>query len=70
MYYHEGYFEITMEDLLELSESPKIKENELQHQFDSIVGRPKVTKRIDFQFSDSTFTHPDKDPLTYSITYV
>ena len=68
MYYHEGYFEITMEDLLELSESPKIKENELQDQFDSKEGRPKVTKRIDFQFKESTFTHPDEDPFTYSIT--
>ena len=68
MYYHEDYFEMTMEDFLELSESPKIKEKKLQHQFDSKVGKPKVTKKIDFQFSDSTFTHPDEDPLTYSIT--
>ena len=59
-----------MEDFLELSESPKIKEKELQHQFDSKVGKPKVTNKIDFQFSDSTFTHPDEDPLIYSIIKV
>ena len=61
---------MTTDDFLELSESPKIKEGELQRQFDSIVGRPKVTKRIDFYFKDTTFTHPDSDPLTYSITQV
>ena len=39
---------MTIDDFLKISESPKIKEGELQRQFDSIVGRPKVTKRIDF----------------------
>ena len=58
---------MTTDDFLELSESPKIKEGELQRQFDSI-GKTKVTKKIDFQFKDTTFTHPDEDPLTYSIT--
>ena len=60
---------MTTDDFLELSESPKIKECELQRQFDSI-GKTKVTKKIDFQFKDTTFTHPDEDPLTYSITKV
>ena len=40
---------MTIDDFLELSESPKIKEGELQRQFDSI-GKIKVTKKIDFQF--------------------
>ena len=42
-YYHEGYFEMTMEDFLELAESPKIKKDELQHQFNTTVGKTKVT---------------------------
>ena len=29
-YYHEGYFELMMEDFLELDKSPTIKEGELQ----------------------------------------
>ena len=38
---------MTKDDFLVLSESPKIKEGELQRQFDSI-GKTKVTKKIDF----------------------
>ena len=55
---------MTIEDFLELSECSKIKEKELQHQFNSNVGKPKVTNKIDFQFSDSTLTYPDEKLLT------
>ena len=41
---------MTMEDFLELSESPKIKEKELQHQLDLKVGKTKVTKKWIFSF--------------------
>ena len=47
-YYHEGYFEMTMDDFLELAESPKIKKDELQQQFNTRVGKTKVTEKIDF----------------------
>ena len=40
-YYHQGYFEMTMEDFLELAESPKIKKDELQNQFNTKVGKQK-----------------------------
>ena len=33
-YYHEGYFELTIEDFLELNKGPTIKEGELQREFD------------------------------------
>ena len=41
---------MTMDDFLELAESPKIKKDELQHQFNTTVGKTKVTENIDFQF--------------------
>ena len=59
---------MTMDDFLELTNSPIIKEGVLQNQFDKRVENPYVTKKIDFQFDDNSFTHPDGDPLTYSIT--
>ena len=69
-YYHEGYFELKIEDFLELNNGPKIKEGELQRQFDEKVQKPKVTKNIDFQFSDGAFINPDGILLTYTITHV
>ena len=59
---------MTMEDFLELTNSPIIKEGALQKLFDERVENPYVTKKIDFQFNEYSFTHPDGDPLTYSIT--
>ena len=59
-----------MEDFLELNKGPVIKENELQSQFDSKVGKTKLTKKIDFQFTDTAFIDPDGDLLTYSIIEV
>ena len=47
-YYHEGYFEMTIDDFLELYNGPKIEEEELQRQFNETIGKPKVTKKIDF----------------------
>ena len=61
---------MTIDDFLELDNGPKIKEDELQRQFNETVGKPKVTKKIDFQFSDDAFIDPDGDLLTYSITKV
>ena len=61
---------MTTDDFLQLSESPTIKEGELQRQFDEKVQKPKVTKNIDFQFSDSAFINPDGILLTYTITHV
>ena len=69
-YYHEGYFEMTIDDFLELNNGPKIEEEELQRQFNETIGKPKVTKKIDFQFSDVAFINPDGDLLIYSITKV
>ena len=59
---------MTMENFLELTNSPIIKKGVLQNQFDKRVEKLYVTKKIDFQFDDTAFTHPDGDPLTYSIT--
>ena len=59
---------MTMEDFLELTNSPIIKKGVLQNQFDKRVEKLYVTKKIDFQFDDTAFTNPDGDPLTYSIT--
>jgi len=47
-YFYEGYFEMKIQDFLELNNGPKIEEGELQRQFDSKVGKTKVTKKIDF----------------------
>ena len=69
-YYHEGYFELTIEDFLELNKGPTIKEGELQREFDIKVEKPKVTKKIDFQFEEFAFIDPDGDLLTYTITNV
>ena len=69
-HYHQGYFEMTMEDFLELDNDPKIEEGELQRQFNKTVGKPKVTKKIDFQFSDAAFIDQDGELLTYTITKV
>ena len=57
-----------MNDFLELNIGPIIKEGALQKLFDERVENPYVTKKIDFQFNEYSFTHPDGDPLTYSIT--
>ena len=59
-----------MEDFLELNKGPTIKEGELQREFDKKVEKPKVTKKIDFQFEESAFIDPDGDLLTYRITNV
>ena len=59
-----------MDDFLELNKGPTIKEGELQREFDILVGKSKVSKKIDFQFSDTTFIDPDGDLLTYTITEV
>ena len=59
-----------MEDFLELNKGPIIKENELQSQFNSKVGKIKVTKKIDFQFTDTAFIDPDGNLLSYSIIEV
>ena len=59
-----------MDDFLELNKGPTIKEGELQREFDILVGKPKVAKKIDLQFSDTTFIDPDGDLLTYTITEV
>ena len=69
-YYHEGYFELTIEDFLELNKGPTIKEGELQREFDIKVEKPKVTKKIDFQFEEFAFIDPDGDLLTFTITNV
>ena len=61
---------MTNDDFLKLSNGPNIKEEELQRQFNETIGKPKVTKKIDFQFSDVAFINPDGDLLTYSITKV
>ena len=59
---------MTMENFLELTNSPIIKKGVLQNQFDKRVEKLYVTKKIDFQFDNTAFTHPDGDALTYSIT--
>ena len=50
---------MTMENFLELTNSPIIKKGVLQNQFDKRVEKLYVTKKIDFQFDDTAFTHPD-----------
>ena len=47
---------MTVEDFLELNKGPTIKEGELQREFDIKVEKPKVTKKIDFQFEEFAFT--------------
>ena len=59
-----------MEDFLELNKGPTIKEGELQREFDIKVEKPKVTKKIDFQFEEFAFIDPDGDLLTYAITNI
>ena len=40
-YYHEGYFEMTIKDSLELNNGPKIEKEELKRQFNETVGSLK-----------------------------
>ena len=61
---------MNIDDFLVLDSGPEINEKELQSQFIKKVGKTKVTKKIDFQFTDYAFKHPNGDPLTYSITQV
>jgi hypothetical protein len=46
---------------------PPVVKNSLTTQFQKIIEKPKVTQKIDFQFSEDTFIDADGDSLTYSI---
>ena len=61
---------MTIEDFLELNKAPTIELGKLQREFNRKVEKPKVTQKIDFQFSDTTFIDPDGDLITYTITNI